>query len=161
MCSGRRPAATNSGQTIEAMAFDGIFLGAHQRQATGSKLRLDALNPLAEGIGFATDPIIHRAILAVSIGIGRPATQLLAKKEIAYALLFQHLFKDRRVEVRKPSAQRLATNVNHKLDTVRVQQPGIVFRFHGRMPDGEQGALRHARGETFVFIALRHVFTFI
>ncbi|HKT11711.1 MAG TPA: hypothetical protein VJW77_07785 [Terriglobia bacterium] len=112
------------------MAFDGVFLGAHQHDRPGLKLALDTFNACTEVGGPAAGTVIYDSVRALSYGVGRATAQFLAKKLVGNPFTWQNVFQHCAIEMWESAAGRPAAHVHHNPGLVDGQQAGEFACLH-------------------------------
>jgi hypothetical protein len=109
------------------MAFEGIFLGAHQGKIAKLQFPRDSFQTGLKSIGPSARTVVDDPARPVHVGIVRAASQFLSQKQIGDTTVFEQLLKTGLAELRKPAAVRSAADINKQPHPCLLKEPGKLW----------------------------------
>jgi len=122
----------------EAMALQGILLGAHEGSDVGPGEGEDAIESFGEIGGAAARVVIDVPVFPVHARIGGPATQTLTEKFVANSGRRKIAFERLAIELRKTRTGGPAADIAKSSDAVSSQDSQKIGNFEIRMANGEE-----------------------
>jgi hypothetical protein len=124
------------------VAFEAIFLGAHQREAKFARAFADAFEAGLEGGKFG-DAFVAGDALNVNFAFDAAGAEFVAEENVLDVGGAEGGFEGGAVELRSPGAEGVAADVADGFDFVLAQEVEEFFRGVRGMADGKK--VRHAR----------------
>jgi len=122
----------------EAMALQGILLGAHEGSDFGPGEGEDAIDTFGEIGGAAARSVINVPVFPVDARIGGPAAQTFTEEFVANSGRRKIALERLAIELRKTRTGGAAADITKSSDAVSGQDGQKIGNFEIRMADGEE-----------------------